>query len=615
MFREHRTDIIKIALSALLFLAALLIPSQGAMRLVIFLVPYLVIGYGVLWTAARNIFMGEIFDENFLMALASVGAFCIGEYPEAVAVMLFYQIGELFEHIAVGRSRASISSLMEIRPDYAVVLRGGIEKTVSPEAVEPGEIILIKPFERIPLDGVILEGETSVNSSALTGEALPQDKSAGDDVISGTMNLGGVIKVRVKSGYAESTVAKILDLVENASSKKARPENFITRFARIYTPCVVIGALLVAVLPPLLFSQELGEWVRRALIFLVVSCPCALVVSVPMTFFSGIGGASRRGILIKGSNYLEAFSKVKTVVFDKTGTLTKGSFKVVDIHPEKVSEAELLDLAAAAESFSTHPIAESIVAAHGGHIDKARITDITERPGRGMSAIIDGKNVLVGNSALMDEQAIEWVSCELSGTLVHVAVDGVYIGHIIISDEIKPDAKKALSLLRENGVEQIVMLTGDTRPVALAVAAELGITQLYAELLPGDKVGRVEALLASKAKDTTLAFVGDGVNDAPVLSRADVGVAMGALGSDAAIEAADIVLMDDKPSKLVTALKISRKTMRIVKENIILALGVKGLVLVLGAAGLANMWFAVFADVGVLILAVLNAVRALHVRQ
>lgn len=614
MAREQKNDLIKILLSAVIFAAALIIPSTGTLRIILFIVPYLIVGYEVIWSAIRNILHGEIFDENFLMSVASIGAICIGEYPEAVAVMLFYEVGELFQSIAVGKSRKSIAALMDIRPDYAVVLRDFDEKKVSPEEVKVGEIIIIKPFERIPLDGTIIEGTSSVNSSALTGEAAPVDKTVGESVISGTINLSSVLKVEVKSSYAESTVSKILDLVQNASEKKTKSENFITRFARVYTPCVVIGALLLASVPPLLFGELWSVWITRALIFLVVSCPCALVISVPLTFFGGIGAASREGILIKGSNYMEALSKVKTVVFDKTGTLTKGNFAVTAIHPEAVSVDDLLDIAAAAESFSHHPIAESIVNAHGKHIDKSRFGEVSELPGLGVKALIDGKTVYVGNSALMDKIGINWHDCEVVGTTVHIAVEDQYVGHIVISDEIKPDSKKAIARLSASGVSKIVMLTGDMKKVGEAVAQELSIDEVFSELLPDDKVSAIEKLLSEKPVKSTLAFVGDGINDAPVLSRADIGIAMGALGSDAAIEAADIVLMDDKPSKISRAITIARKTMSIARENIAISLVVKAVVLILGAIGLANIWFAVFADVGVMIIAVLNSLRTLAMK-
>lgn len=613
--KEGKGELIRILIAAALFVIAWLLPVEGTARLLVYLVPYLLSGYEVLWKAVRNIFHGEIFDENFLMGVASIGAFCIGEYPEAVAVMLFYGVGELFQDAAVEKSRRSISELMEIRPDYANVLRDGTEQKVSPEAVAVGETILIKPFEKIPLDGFILEGETSVNTAALTGESLPADKKPGDTVTSGTVNLTGMIKVQVESAFAESTVSKILNLVQNASEKKTRQEDFITRFARWYTPCVVASAVLLAVLPPLFFGQVWSEWIRRALVFLVVSCPCALVISVPLSFFGGIGGASRKGILIKGSTYLEALSKVDTVVFDKTGTLTKGSFRVVDVHPEEISEQELLELAAAAESFSGHPIAASILKANLRKIDDTQFGEVQELPGRGIRAVYKGKTVCAGNGTLMEDEGANWHECELSGTIVHVSMNGRYMGHIIISDEPKPDAAATVTGLKKLGVSRVVMLTGDVRRVGEDTAKQLFIDEVYTELMPAGKVEKVEELLSARSNSRTLAFVGDGVNDAPVLSRADVGVAMGALGSDAAIEAADVVLMDDKPEKLVTAVKISRKTMRIVQENIVFALAVKAVVLVLGALGIATMWLAVFADVGVLVLAILNAVRTLQVKS
>ena len=612
--KEGRGALYRVIAAAVLLVAASLIPAQGTARLLLYLLPYIVVGYEVIWNALKNIAHGEVFDENFLMSVASIGAFCIGQYPEAVAVLLFYAVGELFEDAAVDKSRRSIADLMEIRPDYANVLRDGVEQKVAPETVAVGETILVKPSEKVPLDGVISEGETSIDTAALTGESLPQDRKTGDAVTSGTVNLTGMIRVEVRSSFGESTVSKILDLVQNASEKKTRQEEFITRFARWYTPCVVAAAVLLAVIPPLFFGQVWSEWIRRALVFLVVSCPCALVISVPLSFFGGIGGASRKGILIKGSTYLEALSKIDTAVFDKTGTLTKGSFRVVDVHPEEISEEELLAYAAAAESFSGHPIAASILKANGREIDPGRFGEVKELPGRGIKAVYDGKTVCAGNCALMDDIGADWHDCKLTGTIVHVAVNCKYMGHIIISDEPKPDSAAAVAGLQKAGVSRVVMLTGDKRAVGESVAAELGVPEVYAELLPADKVSKVEELLAEKPAGRTLAFVGDGVNDAPVLSRADVGVAMGALGSDAAIEAADVVLMDDRPSKLVTALAISKKTMRIVRENIVLALAVKAVVLVLGALGIATMWMAVFGDVGVLILAVLNAVRALNVK-
>ena len=608
MSRKQKTVLARIIISAVLCVVAGLLPIDGVWKLLAFSVPYLVIGYDVLWGAVRNIIHGQVFDEQFLMAIATLAAFAIEDYPEAAAVMLFYQVGELFQSIAVGKSRKSISALMDICPEYAVVLRDGEEVTVPPKEVGIGEVLIIKPGEKIPLDGEITEGSTTVNTAALTGESLPVDKTVGDRVISGTINLSGVIKVKAQSLYEESTVSKILELVENSAEKKARAENFITRFARYYTPCVVIGAVLLAVIPPLFFSQEWSMWINRALIFLVVSCPCALVVSVPLSFFGGIGGASREGILIKGANYLETLSKVDTVVFDKTGTLTKGTFAVNAIHPQNMTEAQLLDIAAAAESYSTHPVGESIVAAHKGHIDKTRIGEVEELAGMGLRAVIDGKTFFVGNGALMDKVGAGWHDCHLAGTVIHIAESSEYLGHIVINDEIKPDSKVAVAGLKELGIKNTVMLTGDTERVAKSVGEEVGIDSVCAKLLPAQKVEKVEELLSQGCKT---AFVGDGINDAPVLTRADVGIAMGALGSDAAIESADIVLMDDKPSKLPSAIRISRKTMRIVRQNIVFALAVKAIILALGAFGIANMWTAVFGDVGVMVIAILNAMRAM----
>lgn len=605
---RQKRILFRIILAAILCIAAYWIPVAGLWQLAVFAVPYLVIGYDVLWSAFRNMIHGQIFDEKFLMTVATLGAFAIGEYPEASAVMLFYQVGELFQSIAVGKSRRSIASLMDIRPDYAVVLRDGKEEKVSPEEVSSLETLIIRPGEKIPLDGQIIEGQTTVNTSALTGESLPVDKSVGDKVISGSINLTGVIRVRVEGRYEESTVAKILELVENSSEKKARAENFITRFARYYTPCVVGGAILLALLPPLLFRQPWSVWINRALIFLVVSCPCALVVSVPLSFFGGIGGASRRGILIKGANYLETLANVDTVVFDKTGTLTKGSFAVNAIHPSHISGDELIDIAAAAESYSSHPVGESIVAAHKGHVDKSRIGKVTELAGMGLEAEVDGEIYYIGNGALMNQVGAEWHECHLPGTIIHIAHAGMYLGHIVINDEIKPDACETIRKLKSLGISKTVMLTGDTEKVAENVGKRVGMDEVHAKLLPAQKVEVVEQLLE---KGCRLAFAGDGINDAPVLSRADVGIAMGALGSDAAIESADIVLMDDKPSKLPLAIQISRKTMRIVRQNIWFALAVKAAILVLSAAGITNMWIAVFGDVGVMILAILNAMRAM----
>lgn len=609
MSRKHKKRLARIIIAAAALAVIALLPIDDKIKAVLFLFPYLVVGWDVLWSAVRNIACGQVFDENFLMSLATVGAYALGDYVEAAAVMLFYQIGELFQSIAVGKSRKSIAALMDIRPDSAVVLRGGEEIKVSPEEVQKGETVIVKAGEKIPLDGIILEGETSVNTSALTGESLPRDLSAGDRVVSGSVNLNGVITVKTESVYCDSTVAKILDLVQNSSAKKAKTENFITRFAKYYTPCVVAAAVLLAVLPPLISGGGWSGWLQRALIFLVVSCPCALVISVPLSFFGGIGGASKRGILIKGANYTEVLSKVGTVVFDKTGTLTKGTFKVTAVHPESMSEAELLDVAAAAESYSNHPIAESIITAHGGHIDRTRIGRVTEHAGMGVEAIIDGRDIFAGNGRLMELAGAKWRDCHITGTVIHISKGKNYLGHIVISDEIKPDSKRAISALKDLGITKTVMLTGDRKEIGEAVGKELGLDEVQAGLLPDGKVSAVEKLLNEK---TPLAFVGDGINDAPVLARADIGIAMGGMGSDAAIEAADVVLMDDKPSKLPEAIKIARKTMSIVRENIIFALAVKAVVLILGAAGLAGMWLAIFADVGVTVLAILNAMRAMH---
>lgn len=608
MSRKHKKRLARIIIAAAALAVIALLPIDDKIKAVLFLFPYLVVGWDVLWSAVRNIACGQVFDENFLMSLATVGAYALGDYVEAAAVMLFYQIGELFQSIAVGKSRKSIAALMDIRPDSAVVLRGGEEIKVSPEEVQKGETVIVKAGEKIPLDGIILEGETSVNTSALTGESLPRDLSAGDRVVSGSVNLNGVITVKTESVYCDSTVAKILDLVQNSSEKKAKTENFITRFAKYYTPCVVAAAVLLAVLPPLISGGGWSGWLQRALIFLVVSCPCALVISVPLSFFGGIGGASKRGILIKGANYTEVLSKVGAVVFDKTGTLTKGTFKVTAVHPESMSEAELLDVAAAAESYSNHPIAESIITAHGGHIDRTRIGRVTEHAGMGVEAVIDGRDIFAGNGRLMELAGAKWRDCHITGTVIHISKGKNYLGHIVISDEIKPDSKRAISALKDLGITKTVMLTGDRKEIGEAVGKELGLDEVQAGLLPDGKVSAVEKLLNEK---TPLAFVGDGINDAPVLARADIGIAMGGMGSDAAIEAADVVLMDDKPSKLPEAIKIARKTMSIVRENIIFALAVKAVVLILGAAGLAGMWLAIFADVGVTVLAILNAMRAM----
>ena len=582
---------------------------------VLYLIPYGIIGWDVLWRAIRNIKNGQVFDENFLMSVATVGAFGCGEYPEAVAVMLFYQVGELFQSVAVDRSRKSISALMDIRPDYANIEQNGELVQVDPEEVSVGDVIVVKAGERVPLDGTVLEGTSSLDTAALTGESLPRDVQAGDEVVSGCVNLTGVLHVKVNKPFGESTVAKILDLVENSSSKKAKAENFITKFARYYTPAVVFAALALAALPPLLGMGPWLMWVQRALNFLVVSCPCALVISIPLSFFGGIGGASKQGILVKGGNYLEALAQAGIVVFDKTGTLTKGSFEVTAVHPQQVREQELLELAALAERFSDHPISRSIQAACQSAPDPNRVTDAKEIAGHGVRAVVDGKTVLAGNQKLMDQFHIPFEdTCHHVGTIIHVAVDGVYMGHIVISDQVKEGAKETLRDLKAAGVRKTVMLTGDSQAVGQAVARQLGLDEVHAELLPGDKVDQVERLLQSKGPKEQLVFVGDGINDAPVLSRADIGVAMGAMGSDAAIEAADIVLMDDDLKKLPVAVRIARKTLRIVRENIVFALAVKFLVLILSAVGVANMWWAVFADVGVSVIAILNSMRMLNAK-
>ena len=613
MNRKQKRSLDTILIAAALFIVALLLPVEGIWELLIYLIPYGVIGWRVIWKAIKNISRGQIFDENFLMGVASIGAMCAGEYKEAVAVMLFYQVGELFESCAVGKSRRSIAALMDIRPDVAHVERDGALITVDPEEVEIGERIVIQPGERVPLDGEVIEGASTLDTAALTGESVPREIHPGEDVISGCINLSGVLHVRVNKRFGESTVARILELVENASSNKAKSENFITKFARWYTPAVCLSALLLAVVPSLI-TGDWGEWVSRALIFLVVSCPCALVISVPLSFFGGIGGASANGILIKGGNFVETLAQVDTVVFDKTGTLTQGNFEVTAIHPEKVPEQELLEIAALAENYSTHPISASLKRAFGMPLDESRISDVEELSGKGVIATVDGKNVAVGNGRLMQYVGVDWHECENSGTIVHVAADGTYMGHIVISDMLKPQSKAAIQALKDCGVKQSVMLTGDRKDVAEAVARELGVDQVHSELLPADKVAQVEKLLAHQQKGEKLAFVGDGIIDAPVLSRADVGVAMGALGSDAAIEAADVVLMDDNPEKIATAIRISKRTLTIVHQNIVFALGVKFIVLILSALGLGTMWIAVFADVGVSVLAILNAMRALRFR-
>lgn len=612
MTKKQKNLLRRIILAAVLFVALFFVPDSLPvwLRLGLYLVPYLIVGYKVLWTAARNIRNGQVFDENFLMAVATLGAFGCGEYPEAVAVMLFYQVGELFENIAVGRSRKSITDLMDIRPDYANIERDGALVQVDPEEVRIGDIIVVKAGEKIPLDGVVTEGESAVDTAALTGESLPRDVAPGSEVISGCVNLSGLLRIEVKKEFGESTVSKILELVENSSSKKAKAENFITKFARYYTPVVVFAALALAVIPSLI-TGAWDVWVLRGLTFLVVSCPCALVISIPLSFFGGIGGASKKGILVKGGNYLEALASAGIVVFDKTGTLTRGNFIVSSVYSDTMDKDALLELAALAEGYSDHPISRSLKAACGKEIDLTRLGAVEEITGHGVKTEVDGKTVLAGNEKLMEKYGIACAPCDKIGTVIHVAADGLYAGYVVISDEIKPDAAQAIGALHDAGVRMTVMLTGDRKAVGEAVAAELGLSEVHAELLPEQKVEEVERLLAQKGEREKLLFVGDGVNDAPVLSRADIGVAMGAMGSDAAIEAADIVLMDDAPSKLPEAIRIAKKTLRIVYQNIVFSLGVKGVVLALSAVGVADMWWAVFADVGVMILAVLNAGRML----
>lgn len=619
MTKKHKKMLIRI-IAAFFLLAGLMIAEhtgkleslEGSWALfVIYLIPYLVIGYDIIFKAARNIKNGQIFDENFLMMIATFGAFGVKEYSEAVAVMLFYQVGELFQSYAVGKSRQSISEMMDICPEYANIEVDGVLTQVDPDEVEIGNFIVVKPGERIPLDGVVIEGESLVDTAALTGESVPRKAAAGDEVISGCVNGSGTLKVEVTKEFEDSTVAKILELVESASSKKANVENFITKFAKYYTPVVTIGAVILAVLPPLILGGGWGEWVQRACIFLVISCPCALVISVPMGFFGGIGAASRLGVLVKGSNYLEAVSEMTTIVFDKTGTLTKGEFKVTEILPQGCSEEELLELAALGEGYSNHPIAGSIKEAYGKTADMNRVSDAEEIAGHGIRVLIDGKEILIGNGKLMRQQHIDYVSCKSSGTVVYVASEGVFAGAIVISDTVKDGAEEAIKRMKQAGVKKCVMLTGDRKEAAESVAAQLGIDEVYAELLPGDKVVKVEKLLENQRDKEKLAFAGDGINDAPVLTRADIGIAMGSMGSDAAIEAADVVLMDDDVRKIASTVHISRKTLRIVKQNIVFALGVKALVLALGAAGMANMWEAVFADVGVSVIAILNSMRAL----
>ena len=623
MTKKQKKMLYRILIAAVLFLAAKFAPLPPLLSTLLYFIAYFTVGCDILRKAWKGICNRRMFDENFLMAVATVGAIALavyersGDYAEAVAVMLFYQIGELFQGCAVGKSRRSIASLMDIRPDYANIERDGKLEQVDPDEVAVGTVITVQPGEKVPLDGVITEGASTLNTAALTGESLPRDVKAGDEIVSGCINMTGVLKVRTTKAFGESTVSKILELVENSSSHKSRSENFISRFARVYTPAVCYGALALALLPPLFnllsgSAAAWGVWVYRALTFLVISCPCALVISIPLSFFAGLGGASREGILIKGSNYLETLSKTKTVVFDKTGTLTQGVFEVTAVHHSPMEERKLLTYAALAECASSHPISKSLQKACGGELDRSRVTDIEERSGRGVVATVDGHTVAAGNGRLMDELGVKWQECRSVGTIVHMAVDGAYAGHIVISDVVKPGAREAIAALRRAGVRKTVMLTGDMQKVAAKVAEELGVDDFRAELLPGDKVSEVERLLGEKGSGECLAFVGDGINDAPVLSRADIGIAMGAMGSDAAIEAADVVLMDDDPMKIAKGIRISRKCLRIVYENIVFALGIKALCLVLGALGLANMWAAIFADVGVMVLAVLNAIRALR---
>ena len=621
MNKKQKKVLIRILVSAALMVILTLLPLDGYLRLGLFLIPYLIIGYDILKKALKGIKNKQVFDENFLMAVATVGAILLGKYTEGVAVMLFYQIGEWFQSYAVGKSRRNISDLMDIRPDYANVEREGRLEKVDPDEVEIGTIIVVQPGEKIPIDGVIVEGKATLNTSALTGESLPREANVGDEVISGCINMTGVLKIQTIREFGESTVSKILDLVENSSSKKSRSENFISKFARYYTPAVCYGALALAVLPPLvrLFILQMpaqwGSWIYRSLTFLVISCPCALVISIPLSFFAGIGGASNAGVLVKGSNYLETLSKTKYVVFDKTGTLTKGIFEVSGVHHNKVEEAKILEYAALAESFSNHPISRSLKNAYGRPVDQSRVTDVEEISGNGVIAKVDGETVAAGNDKLMKRLGISFIECHHAGTVVHIAVNGEYAGHILISDEVKEHSKEAIQALKKAGIKQTVMLTGDARKAAVQVAEKIGVDQVYSELLPADKVAKVEELLECKGEKEKLAFVGDGINDAPVLSRADIGVAMGALGSDAAIEAADIVLMDDDPLKMVKAIKIAKKCLRIVYENIYFAIGIKVICLILGAVGIANMWLAIFADVGVMVIAVLNAIRALFVKN
>lgn len=624
MNKKQKKVLIRIIVAAVLMIALSVIPvvpSKGVIRFVLFMIPYLVIGYDILRKAFKGILNRQVFDENFLMAVATVGAILLGDYVEGTAVMLFYQIGELFQSYAVGKSRRNISELMDIRPDYANIEVDGEITQVDPDEVEIGTVIVVQPGEKVPIDGVVEQGKASLNTSALTGESKPREVQEGDEVISGCINMTGLLHIRTTKEFGESTVSKILDLVENSSSKKSRSENFITKFAKYYTPAVCYGALALAVLPPLvrMFAMGLdpsfGDWIYRALTFLVISCPCALVISIPLSFFAGLGGASHEGVLVKGSNYLETLAGVKCVVFDKTGTMTQGVFEVIGVHHSKLEEQKLLEYAAHAECHSTHPISKSLCKAYQGKIDQSRVTDVEEIGGNGIIAVVDGKKIAVGNSKLMRKIGVACQECHKVGTVVHVAIDGEYSGHILIADVLKPNAKKSIEALHRAGIAHTVMLTGDDSRVAAQIAEELRISEVHSELLPGDKVTQLEALLAKQPAKSKLAFVGDGINDAPVLSRADIGIAMGALGSDAAIEAADVVLMDDDPLKISKAIRIARKCIRIVYENIYFAIGIKLLCLLLGAIGIANMWFAIFADVGVMVLAVLNAIRALFVKK
>ena len=627
MNKKQKKMLIRILAAAAMMAVLAFIPAEGVLRFALYMVPYLTVGYDILWKALKGIKNRQVFDENFLMAVATVGAVLLaiyegsGDYTEAIAVMLFYQVGEWFQSYAVGKSRRNISELMDIRPDYANIETDGKLQKVDPDEVEPGSVIVVQPGEKVPIDGVVIEGTSTLNTSALTGESLPREAKVGDEVVSGCINMSGLLKIRTTKEFGESTVSKILDLVENAASRKSRSEDFISKFARVYTPAVCLSALALAILPPVVrmlfmgLPADWGSWIYRALTFLVISCPCALVISIPLSFFAGIGGASKAGVLVKGSNYLETLSKTRIVVFDKTGTLTQGNFEVSGIHHSEIENEKILEYAALAESASSHPISKSLQRAYGKEIDRARVSDIREIPGGGVIAKVDGQEVAAGNDKLMNQLGVSFIPCHSVGTIIHMAVDGRYMGHIVISDVVKPNAKPAVQALKSAGIRQTVMLTGDAKKVADSVASSLGIDRVYSELLPGDKVEKVEELLRNKPERDKLAFVGDGINDAPVLSRADIGIAMGAMGSDAAIEAADVVLMDDDPMQIAKAIKISRKCLRIVYQNIVFAIGVKLVCLVLGALGFANMWLAIFADVGVMILAVLNAIRALFVKK